>query len=113
MTFLFPVIQKRTTEITCHFLICGTASFCLSNIHSVTFHPSLGNANICPGLPRWLCGKESASQAGEKCPIPGLGRFHGEGMATHSSFLAWEMPWTEDPHRLQSMGHKSQTCLSS
>ena len=25
-------------------------------------------------------------------------------MATHSSILAWEMPWTEEPGRLQSMG---------
>ena len=27
-----------------------------------------------------------------------------EGMATHSSTLAWEMPWMEKPGRLQSMG---------
>ena len=27
-------------------------------------------------------------------------------MATHSSVLAWEIPWTEEPGRLQSMGHK-------
>ena len=25
-------------------------------------------------------------------------------MATHSSVLAWEIPWTEEPRRLQSMG---------
>ena len=30
-----------------------------------------------------------------------------EGMATHSSILAWKIPWTEEPGRLQSMG--SQT----
>ena len=31
-------------------------------------------------------------------------------MATHSSILAWEIPWTEEPGRLQSMGsQKSQT----
>ena len=27
-----------------------------------------------------------------------------EGMATHSSTLAWKVPWTEKPGRLQSMG---------
>ena len=27
-----------------------------------------------------------------------------KGMATHSSILAWEIPWTEEPGRLQSMG---------
>ena len=32
------------------------------------------------------------------------------GMATHSSILAWEIPWTEEPVGLQSMGlQKSQT----
>ena len=25
-----------------------------------------------------------------------------EGMATHSSFLAWRIPWTEEPHGLYS-----------
>ena len=27
-----------------------------------------------------------------------------EGMATHSSILAWRVPWTEEPGGLQSMG---------
>ena len=27
-----------------------------------------------------------------------------EGMATHSSILAWRILWTEEPGRLQSMG---------
>ena len=27
-----------------------------------------------------------------------------KGMATHSSILAWRIPWTEKPSRLQSMG---------
>ena len=29
-----------------------------------------------------------------------------EGMATHSSILAWKIPWTEELGRLQSMGSK-------
>ena len=29
-----------------------------------------------------------------------------KGMATHSSILAWKIPWTEEPGRLQSRGHK-------
>ena len=34
-------------------------------------------------------------------------------MAPHSSTLAWNIPWTEEPGRLQSMGFaKSQTRLS-
>ena len=33
-------------------------------------------------------------------------------MATHSSTLAWKIPWTEEPCRLQSMGSQSRTRLS-
>ena len=37
-----------------------------------------------------------------------------EEMATHSSILAWEIPWTEEPGRLQSMGsQKGQIQLSN
>ena len=35
--------------------------------------------------------------------IPGLGRSPAEEMETHSSVLAWEFPWTEEPGRQQSM----------
>ena len=31
------------------------------------------------------------------------------GMATLSSILAWKIPYTEEPCRLQSMGSQSQT----
>ena len=30
-------------------------------------------------------------------------------MATHSSTLAWKIPWMEEPGKLQSMGSQSQT----
>ena len=33
-------------------------------------------------------------------------------MATHSSILAWKIPWTEEPGGLQSMGSQSQTWLN-
>ena len=37
---------------------------------------------------------------------PSLGREDSleKGMATHSSILAWGIPWTEEPSGLQSMG---------
>ena len=34
-------------------------------------------------------------------------------MATHSSILAWRIPWTEEPAGLQSMGWQNQTQLST
>ena len=35
-----------------------------------------------------------------------------EEMATHSSILAWKIPWTEEPGRLQTTGSQSWTQLS-
>ena len=32
-----------------------------------------------------------------------------KGMATYSSILAWSIPWTEEPERLQSMGSQKDT----
>ena len=34
--------------------------------------------------------------------VPGLRRSPGEGHGTHSSILAWRIPWTEEPGGLQS-----------
>ena len=34
-------------------------------------------------------------------------------MATHSSILAWTIPWTEEPGELESMWSQSQTGLSN
>ena len=33
-----------------------------------------------------------------------------KGMATHSSILTWEIPWTEEPGRLQSIGLQRVVC---
>ena len=41
---------------------------------------------------------------GDAGSIPELGRPLEKGVATHSSILAWRIPWTEEPHGLQSMG---------
>ena len=54
-------------------------------------------------FPRWLSGKESACNAGDMGSIPGSGRLLEEGMATHSSTLAWRILWTEEPGGLQFM----------
>ena len=36
-----------------------------------------------------------------------------KGMATHSSILAWRIPWTEEPGGLQSIGLQRATLLSN
>ena len=44
--------------------------------------------------------------AGDARDMGSLGREDPleEEMATHSNILAWKIPWTEEPSRLQSMG---------
>ena len=59
--------------------------------------------SINPGLPRWLSHKESTCKAEDLGFILGLLRSPGEGMATHSSILAWEIPCPEEPGGLQSI----------
>ena len=49
-------------------------------------------------------GKVSACNAGDLGSIPGSGRSLEKEMATHSSTLAWKIPWMDEPGRLQSMG---------
>ena len=63
------------------------------------------------GSPGGVSGKESACNAGDAGSIPGSGRPLEEGIATHSSILAWNIPWAEEPGGLQSMGSQSQTRL--
>ena len=42
--------------------------------------------------------------AGDVGSIPGLERSPEEEIATYSSSLAWRIPWTKEPGRLQTMG---------
>ena len=57
------------------------------------------------GLPRWLNCKESPCQCRRHVFDPWIRKIPlEEGMATHSSILAWRVPWTEKPGGLQSMG---------
>ena len=48
--------------------------------------------------------KAPACNAGDQGSIPGSGRSLEKGMATHSSILAWRIPWMEEPGRLPSTG---------
>ena len=46
----------------------------------------------------------NAGIARETGSVPGSGRSPPVGSGNHSSILAWKIPWTEEPGRLQSMG---------
>ena len=54
------------------------------------------------GFPGGSDDTESACNARDLGLIPGLGRSSGEYW-DYSSIIAWEIPWTEEPGRLQSM----------
>ena len=54
----------------------------------------------CMCFPGSSVGKESAYNSGDPGSIPRWGRSPGEGMATHSSILAWKTSWTEKPGRM-------------
>ena len=57
--------------------------------------------------------KNSSAKAGDSGLIPGSERSLGEKkMATHSSVLAFEIPWTEETGGLQSMGWQRWTQLN-
>ena len=51
---------------------------------------------------RWL--KNPSASAGDEGSISGLEYSLEKKIATHSSFLAWEIPWTEENEVLHSMG---------
>ena len=50
--------------------------------------------------------KNLLANAGEETQVPSLGQEDPleEGIATHSSILAWRILWTEEPGGLQSIG---------
>ena len=59
--------------------------------------PRNWNCVSCLGFPGGSEVKASACNAGDLGSIPGSGRSPGEGNATHSSILAWRIPWMEEP----------------
>ena len=66
----------------------------LSYSHSQAFQAAI----VVKNLP------VSAGDIRDTGSIPGLERSLEKEMATHSSLLAWRIPWSEKPRRLQSIG---------
>ena len=56
------------------------------------------------GFPGGSVVKNPPVHAGDVGSVPGSGRPLEKKMETHSSILAWEIPWMEEPGRLQSTG---------
>ena len=80
--------------------IYGKAAGCQADISHV-------HSEFLMAFPNDSVDKESSCSAGDSGDlglIPGWEDPLEEEMATHSSILAWRIPWTEEPGGLQSMG---------
>ena len=71
----------------------------LGNLHSIQSHISVAYpfSLVAEMVKNLNCNAEDPSS------IPGSGRSLEKEVATHSSILVWEIPWTEEPGGLQSM----------
>ena len=74
----------------------------VSWIPAVFYHASV----LQQELPWWLNGKESTCQCRRPGSIPGSGRSPEKEMTTHSSILAWEIPWTRSLVGYSPWGHE-------
>ena len=83
----------------CHYLLKVLGE----NISAFSFL-ELVSAVLCRGLPWWLTVKNLPAVQETWVQSPGQEDPLEKGMATHSSILAWLIPWTEEPGGLQSMG---------
>ena len=72
--------------------------------------PRVGHNRVTFTFMSFLSGsmvKNLSAMQDTQVPSLGQGDSLEKGMATHSSILAWRIPWTEKPGRLQSMGSQS------
>ena len=85
-------------------VVRGTSPTSRSPIPSPNYHLCFVDYNALNELPQWLSGKESTCNAGDTHSVPGSGRSPGGRNGNPLHFLAWEIPWTEEPGMLQPMG---------
>ena len=109
---LYARQQKRHRCIEQSFGLCGRGRgwddlgewhWNMYNIIYETSHQSRFDARYWM-LGAGVLGKEFACNAGDLGSIPGWEDPLEKGMGTHSSILAWRIPWTEEPGGLQPMG---------
>ena len=73
--------------------LCGSDPCAVQHIFQNVFD----SGKASPMAQQWVCLWMQVRSLGLEDPLE-------EGMATHSSILAWRIPWTEEPGGLQSMG---------
>ena len=94
-SYVHGIFPGKSTRVGCHFLLQGI--FLTQGLN--------------PGLLHWgqmlyRLSHQGSHNAGNPGSIPGSGRSLEKEMATHSSILAWRIPWTEEPGSLQSLRSK-------
>ena len=62
-----------------------------THTHRRVFYSAIEKSRILPFAATWM-------------NLKGIMLSEEKAMATHSSTLAWKIPWTQEPGRLQSMG---------
>ena len=91
--FSFPFLNKAISAIYSSHAVKPTYPFLICCNHFLL-------PLVTPWWLRWIC-----LQCGRLGFDPWVGKIPLEkSMATHSSVLAWTIPWTEEPGRLQSVG---------
>ena len=120
-TFSSPSLENQLWVLCIHSLLVSLSFLSLKKIHgwkhscwkilkdSGVFWTGRGHPSpLFPSLhPSWSSSSSRAGGGGASLPP-------SSEIATQSSILAWEIPWTEEPGRLQSMGsQKGQTWLSN
>ena len=75
-------------------------------------HGLVAVGSLVAGFPRGLDGKESPVMQETRVQSLNWEDPLEKGMATHSSILAWRIPWTEEPGSYSPSGPKSWTRLS-
>ena len=115
MIFFFPghrVLDRPITRIPGNFYSTMKTNHSFSaplNFYCKNFTPIASCGFICHQFGKRLPKNEdtiSEFHSLNSWIKPSLKLFVEKEMATHSSTLAWKIPWTEEPGRLQSMGSK-------
>ena len=111
---LFVKWKLRIKNAAC--LTTGTSQFYIKKCQLCLSFPSYYVIEVKP-LPWWGFPRDSGIKnppANQEMWVQSLGWEDPleKKMATHSSILAWEIPWTEEAGWLQPMGAQSRTWLS-
>ena len=103
---IFGLLPNIVMADICWFppIFLSPLSLSLSNLNALPCDFSLEHPTLISGFPRWNQWYRTCLPMQETQKTQG--KIPCSRMATHSSILAWKIPWTEESGGLQSMGSK-------